>query len=138
MKKKLITVAVLLVIALGVVLLVCGINGLLTEKLEKSETYKVLSDAFFVAGVVYLGIGGLLWASDKGAFDGLGYSISSLWGLHKPSGERLNWHKNETYEEYVERKHKPEKKKANIFLPIVGAALLLVAILFIVLWHTAQ
>lgn len=136
MKKKIILYTVYFVVALAMVLLVCGLRGILTEQKDKVTVIVALCDAFFVAGAMFLCFGGLAWASDKGAFDGLGYSFSSLFNIHKPAGKGLNWQKKETYQEYVERKHSPEKKKSQPFLFIVGAIFLVVAIILLIVYHT--
>ncbi len=139
MKKKIISYTIVLVVALALILLVCGLKGLFTEEKSRIDVISALCDAFFVAGVVVIGIGALIWASDKGAFDGLGYSISSLFNLHKPAGKGLNWKKSETYEEYVERKHAPEKKNKSMnMLLIIGAVLLLIAIIFLIVYMTTK
>lgn len=137
MKTKLIKIGILLLIALAIVLTICGINGMLTEKLEPREEIKVLCDAFFVPSVVFIGISGLAWASDMGAFDGLGYSVSTMINTHMPAGKGLNWHKKETYEEYKERKHAPEKKKKLKASFVMGAAMLALAIIFFIVYMTA-
>lgn len=136
MKKKIILYTVYFVVALAMVLLVCGLRGILTEQKDKVTVIVALCDAFFVAGAMFLCFGGLTWASDKGAFDGLGYSFSSLFNVHKPAGKGLNWQKKETYQEYVERKHSPDKKKSQPFLFIVGAIFLVVAIILLIVYHT--
>lgn len=136
MKKKIILYTVYFVVALAIVLLVCGLRGILTEQKDKVTVIVAVCDAFFVAGAMFLCFGGLAWASDKGAFDGLGYSVSSLFNIHKPAGKGLNWQKKETYQEYVERKHSPEKKKSQPFLFIVGAIFLVVAIILLIVYHT--
>lgn len=47
MKKKIIGYVIAFVVALTVVLLVCGLNGLLTEQKSAQDTAKILCDAFF-------------------------------------------------------------------------------------------
>lgn len=124
------------VISLAVILLVCGLNGLLTEEKYPQERAKVCCDAFFVAATCMLGFGALGWSSTKGAFDGLGYSVSSMINLHRPSKSRMNWEKHETYEEYTERKHKNDKDKRFMHVIYVGAAWLIVAIICLVVYHS--
>lgn len=124
-----------IVVSLAVVLLVCGLNGLLTEKKDAQETVRILCDAFFVAGVLIMGMGALSWSSTKGAFDGLGYSISSLINLHRPSKKRMSWSKSETYEEYVERKHERDGKKQFRHLLFVGLAMIIVAVILLIVYH---
>lgn len=125
------------VMALAVVLLVCGLNGLLTEKKGSQDTVKALCDAFFVSGVLVAGIGALSWASKKGAFDGLGYSVSSLINVHAPSKKRLNWSKAESFEEYVERRQAKANKKEHKHLLFVGGAMLIVAVILLIVYHAA-
>jgi len=136
MKKKIILYAISFIIALALVLLVCGLRGVLTEQKDKVTIIITLCDAFFVAGALFLCFGGLSWASEKGAFDGLGYSVSSLFNLRKPVKKGVEWKPRETYEEYVERKHSPDKKKPKLFLVIVGAIFLFVAIIFLIVYKT--
>lgn len=126
-----------IVIALVVVLLICGLNGLLTEKKDPQDTIKVLCNAFFASGVLVAGIGALTWASKKGAFDGLGYSISSLIDLHIPSKKRLNWSKAESFEEYVERRQEKAKKKEHKHLLFVGGVLIVVSIILLIVYQSA-
>lgn len=123
------------VISVAVILLVCGLNGLLTEEKTDKETIKILCDAFFVTGVLVMGMGALSWASTKGAFDGLGYSISSLINVHRPSKKRMTWSKAETYEEYVERKHEKDGKKRYMHLLFVGLAMIIVAVIFLIVYY---
>lgn len=51
----------------------------LAEGLFSAETvqdvFRILSDGFFVAGFLFLGLGGLTWAKNGGALDGLGYTM---------------------------------------------------------------
>ncbi len=133
MKTTLIKVAVLFLIVLAAVLTICGINGLLTEQCDQSKVLRVLCDAFFVPGVVLLCISGLSWASDKGAFDALGYGIFTFFNTHMPAGKGLNWRKKETYQEYIERKHPTEKKKKKLNVALIfGGVLLVVSVALLI------
>ncbi len=125
------------IISLAVILLVCGLNGLFTEDLPQKDVVKFVCNAFFVAGVLVLGIAGLSFSSKHGAFDGFGYAISSLWDVHKPSKRRLTWTKKETYQEYIERKHSKDKNKQIKHLLIIGGILLMVAIILLVVYNYA-
>ena len=139
MKKKIFWYVIAFAVALALVLLVCGLNGLLTEQKTEQETAKILCDAFFVAAALFMGFSGLSWASGTGAFDGLGYSVSLFFDVHLPTKRRLTWEKKETYQEYVERKHgkdAKEKNKTLIFLLVVGAAFLVIAIAMLI-WYNS-
>ncbi len=132
MKKKIILCTISFIVALAMVLLVCGLRGILTEKKDALTELTAVCDAFFVAGAIFFCFGGLAWASDKGAFDGLGYSFSSFFNVHKPAGKGLNWQKKETYQEYVERKHQPEKQKTQPAMLVIGAVFIIVAVILLI------
>ncbi len=137
MKKKIIGYVIAFVVALTVVLLVCGLNGLLTEQKSAQDTAKILCDAFFVASALFLCYCGLTWASSKGAFDGLGYSVSTFFDVHMPTKRRLTWQKKETYQEYVERKQEKRKgKKSTLVFLIIGTVFLILAIAMLV-WYNS-
>lgn len=123
--------------SVAVILLVCGINGLFTEDVGAQDTVKYVSDAFFVAGVLTLGMAGLTFGSKQGAFDGLGYAVSSFFDTRKPSTKRLNWSKKETYEEYVERKHSKDDRKKVKHLLIIGGAMMVIAIVMYIVYKFA-
>ena len=136
MKKKIISYVIAFTAAIGIVLLVCGLRGILTEEKDKVYVIITLCDAFFVPAVLFLGIGALVWASDKGAFDGLRYSVSSLINLHKPVGKGLDWKEKESFQEYIERKHKKSEKKTKNHFFIIGAIFLILAIILLIVYYT--
>ena len=45
---------------------------------DKKTLYHVLSDSFFVPGVITTGIGLLIYVSDQGVFDGIAYGIMAF------------------------------------------------------------
>ena len=57
-----------------------------------------LTDAFMIAGLVPILIGGLVWASSEGALDGLGYVGRSIGALIIP---RFRAYRHMTYYDYV-------------------------------------
>ncbi|MDD7092651.1 MAG: DUF3899 domain-containing protein [Eubacteriales bacterium] len=136
MKKKIISYVIAFTIAIGIFFLVCGLRGILTEEKDKVYVIITLCDAFFVPAVFFMGIGALVWASDEGAFDGLGYSVSSLINLHKPVGRGLDWKEKESFQKYVERKHKKSGKKTKNIFFIIGAIFLIVAIILLIVYYT--
>lgn len=111
MKKKIIGYVISFLIALTFVLLVCGLNGLLTQQKSPQDTAKILCDAFFVAAALFLGYCGLSWASTKGAFDGLGYSISTFFDAHMPTKRRLTWQKKKVIKTISRESKRREKIK---------------------------
>ena len=121
--KLLICFGVGLVIATALLL----IKGVFSAETAK-ETFMILSDAFFVGGALLLVTAGLVWASDNGVSDGIGYSFSKLFNLRKRDYEE---HK-ETYSEYKDRKH--ARKSSVVEFLISGVCFVAISIVFLVIY----
>jgi hypothetical protein len=129
-KKTIITYAVSLLFATGILLLVCGVKGVLTTDMVQKEVVRFVCDGFFVTAILFLGIGGLTWASRMGTFDGLGYSFS-LW-KQRFTNHKRDWMNQESFADYKERMVEKKKgKKFNHFLIIGGVTAVIAAVLFV-------
>lgn len=137
MKKKIIGYVVAFLIALTFVLLVCGLNGLLTQQKSPQDTAKILCDAFFVAAALFLSYCGLSWASTKGAFDGLGYSVSTFFDVHMPTKRRLTWQKKESYQDYIERKQEKRKNKKPMIVYLITGTVFLILAIAMLIWYNS-
>lgn len=128
MKKIILTYIISSVVAVGIVLLVCGISGVLTTEMEQQEVVRYVCDGFFVSACMFICFGTLRWSSREGTFDIVGYWFSSLRGRY--INFEKDWKKSESYDEYRQRKQ--EKKKDKIIAPylIIGGVLAVVAIVF--------
>ena len=82
---------------------------------------RIMADAFFAAGVLVFGFGGII-------FDGVAYSVRQLGALFQLGRQ---WgSKHESYREYKERVAKrPKNKFAHLM--IIGALLLIIAFIFV-------
>lgn len=89
-----------------------------------------LSDAFFVPGVLLLGVGTLLFASNGGAFDMLAFGIMKLFDLFKRDLTKVKYR---TFYDY--RQAQKEKKRSFAYLLIVGAAMVVVAAVFLIVHY---
>jgi len=96
---------------------------------DKLERYKILCDAFTVPGLLMSMFGGLLWASNEGALDGVSWAMQNLVKTLIPglAGTR------ESYGDYVERK-RGGKLKGFGFILQVGLVFLAVAVVFLILF----
>ena len=92
------------------------------------DTAMILSDSFFLGGALVLIAAALVWASDHGVSDGIGYSFSKLFGLRKRDYED---HK-ETYSEYKERKH--ARKSSVIEFLTSGLCFVLISVVFLLIY----
>lgn len=84
-----------------------------------------LSDALFVPGVLLLGVGTLLFASNGGAFDMLAFGVIKLLDLYKRDLTKVKYR---TFYDY--RQAQKDKKRSFDYLLIVGAAMVVVASVF--------
>ena len=124
--RYLISFAVAALIALGVM----SIRGLFSgEEMSLYDTYKALCDGFFVAGILMLCFGCMVFVAQEGAFDALRFVGHSLIGLLK---KRRPGEKSETYADYKEKLAKKGKGKF-FYMIIVGAVFVAVAAIFLLL-----
>ncbi len=131
MKKRILTILFALIAEIAIIIAVCAIQGVFSKSLPKQELIRFICDGFFVAGVVYVGFGGLVLASGKGVFDGIGYSVST-W-FRSFTGNKRDWRRTETYYDYVERKAEKKKgRKVNQFFIFGGITLIVAVILYLV------
>ena len=96
-----------------------------------AERYRMLCDAFTIPGSVLMLSAALVALANAGSFTGIGYSMSSFF-RHLIPGAAL---KHEKYSEYYERHQK--KVTGYGFLLHVGAAFMVVALVFYVLFYRA-
>lgn len=121
--KLLICLGVSLTITIAVLI----IKGVFSSTSIK-ETAMILSDSFFLGGALMLVATGLVWASDHGVSDGIGYSFSKLFSLRKRDYEE---HK-ESYSEYKDRKH--ARKSSVIEFLIAGLGFVAISVVFLLIY----
>ena len=96
------------------------------------ETYAVmhiLSDASFVPGVMLAGMGLIIFASNGGAFDMLAYATIRFFDLFRRDV------RNKKYKDFYEyREAKKDKKRGMAFMLIVGAAFIVLAGIFLIVY----
>lgn len=94
----------------------------------------MLCDGFFVTAVLFLGMGGLKFFRNKGTFDVMSYSVSSVFQLHFPfvkMDSPLNA-RQEDFADYKERK-KAKRKPASDLL-WAGLVYLVLALIMLVVY----
>lgn len=129
MKKKLLAYGISFLIGAAIALLVMGLRGIFTET-EPREIMRLLSDAFFVPGVVLAGVGLLVFATNGGVFDMLVYSVILFFNLFR---RNVQDRKYRDFYEYREAK-KDRKRRSLAFLLIVGLLYIALAALFLILY----
>ena len=89
---------------------------------------RMACDGLTVSGILLLCVGGLIWATNEGALDGIGYALKSTAHMFVPAGSR----KHERYSEYVE-KRKEKRVKGYGFLLISGGITLGLAVILLII-----
>ncbi len=129
-RKLLIKYAVTAAFSAIPVLLILWLLGLSSAE-TAVEKYRILSDAFAVPGVVLMLFAGLVWVSNDGFFDGLGYAFSRVRGMFIPMAKI----KHQTYYDYkMEKRGKEPHHFWHLFL--VGLAYTLIAVVFLMLYSS--
>ena len=118
-RKNLIYAAV----SAAIVLAIAALKGLFTST-ETQETLRILCDAFFIAGVLFAGVGLLTWAASKGAYDIFSYAGKVIIMKFRPKEDIPK------YYDYVQEKNQGRKVWLKE-LAVCGAVCLAVAGLFL-------
>lgn len=134
-RNRIIRYAVTVAVGALIAFMTYGARGGLPAGISAQERYRVLSDTFTVPALLLLLMAGLFWISDQGALDGIGFILSRTIGRLIPG--RALVEKHETYGQYVERKHGEKKNRGYLCLVLVGAAFLVVGVVFTVLFYRA-
>lgn len=97
---------------------------------DTESVYIVLSDAFFVPGIVLCGFGILAWVSHDGFFDAISYSASKVTSLFFSVFRKDERHQQ--YYDYKMEKQERRKKPGNAVI-VTGVVFLLLAGMFMAL-----
>ena len=96
-------------------------------------TVHLLCDAFFVAGVLVMGFGGLHFVSNQGLFDIMSYSVKSVFHIHWPwTAPRTADEGKESFADYKERKRASRRSSAGTIL--AGALYLVLAVAMLLVY----
>ena len=129
-KALLIRYLICFCVASGIVLAVFCINGFFTDNAKTNM--KILSDAFFTAGGLFVLFSGMLFLSSEGAFLGVGYVLGrAVKAVFLPFGRK----DHETYAQYRERKLGTKKSSGGGAIFFTGLLFVIVSIIFLIIWY---
>ncbi len=94
-----------------------------------AQRLQCLSDAFTLPGVLLLAVGSLMWISQQGTFDFFGYVGKTVVDLFRTRAEHVR------YGDYILEKREKRKIGGFGFLLITGAAFMVIAVVFLVLYY---
>lgn len=126
-KEYVITTAVAFVVGL----LLALSRGIFQEK-EIDMIITIISDAFFIPGVLLICIGLIVYASNEGLFLSISYGFKAIGRtITAKKDEKLM---DEKYHEYYARQIQ-KKTKCKHFL-IVGVAFVVISLLFVIVYFS--
>ena len=108
--------------------LVIWSKGFFTQ--SAAVNIQILSDAFFVSGILMTLFAGMLYVSSEGALIGIGYVLRNAVLTFIPMGRA----KHERYADYRERKLSKAKKQDNRCILVTGLIFLAIGIIFTAIW----
>ena len=109
--------------------LVIWSKGFFTDR--AAVNIQILSDAFFVSGILMTLFAGMLYVSGEGALVGIGFVLRNVVLAFIPMG-RL---RHERYADYRERKLKKTKKQDDRCILVTGLFFLAIGIIFTIIWY---
>ena len=128
-KVTLIKYAVCFGIEALIAFLVIWSKGFFTQ--SAAVNVQILSDAFFVSGVLMTLFAGLLYVSSEGALIGIGFVLRNVVLAFIPMGRA----RHERYADYRERKLSEAKKQNDTCILFTGLFFLAIGIIFTVIWY---
>ena len=94
---------------------------------------QILSDAFFVSGILMTLFAGMLYVSGEGALIGIGFVLRNVVLAFIPMGRA----RHELYADYRARKLREAKKHNDRCILVTGLIFLFIGIVFTVIWYAA-
>ena len=92
---------------------------------------QILSDAFFVSGILMTLFAGMLYVSREGALIGIGFVLRNVVLAFIPMGRT----KHERYADYRERKLNEAKDQDSTCILVTGLVFLAIGIIFTAIWY---
>ena len=106
---------------------------LIMDLTRGNSVIRSLCDGFFVAGMLVMGISGLMFAGNEGVFDIFGFGISHLFTTRWPGLSTMpDDHRKEKYVDYKARKRKNPSKPLPVLL--AGAIYMVLAVLMLAVY----
>ena len=109
--------------------LVIWSKGFFTE--STMVNIQILSDAFFVSGILMTLYAGMLFVSSEGALIGIGFVLRNVVLAFIPMGRA----KHELYADYRARKINEAKAHNHSYILVTGLVFLLIGVIFTVIWY---
>ncbi len=132
-KKIIIRYAICLGVAVALTVAVLFMRDYFSQT-SINQKYRFLSDGFTISGITLICVWALVFLSDEGAFDGVGYAMKGALRVIFPF---LGLQKYESYKDYRDRKHEKGKAKGYSCIGLTGLVFFLIGIVFMLLFNYA-
>ena len=129
-RSSFIKYAICVGIELVIAFLVIWSKGFFTDRV--AVNLQILSDAFFVSGILMTLFAGMLYVSSEGALVGIGFVLRNAILTFFPMGRA----KQERYADYRERKMREMKNNNDSCILITGLFFLAVGIVLTLIWYS--
>ena len=126
--KKLIKYLVVTVFGLVITLFIL-LSRDVFHQTDSKVIFHILSDAFFIPGILITCVGLLVFSSNQGSFDMIIYGFKSFINIFRKD---LNARKHKTFYDYKEAKK--DNKRSFGYICLVGLGFLAVTAVFVILW----
>ena len=111
--------------------LVIWSKGFFTQ--STAVNIQILSDAFFVAGILMTLFAGMMYVSGEGALIGISFVLRNVVLAFIPMGRA----RHELYADYRARKLREAKKHNSSCILVTGLVFLFIGIVFTAIWYAA-
>jgi hypothetical protein len=110
--------------------IVFTLQGSFTDRI--GVNIQILSDSFFVSGILFLFIAGMMFVSGEGALIGISFVLRNIAQAFVPMGRK----NHEFYKDYRARKLAEKKQSANDHAILVtGLVFLIISVVFTLIWY---
>lgn len=130
-KVKIRNYGICIAIEAFIAFLVIWSRGFFTDSV--AVNIQILSDAFFISGILMTCYAGMIYISSEGALIGIGFVLRNAVLTFVPMGRA----KHERYADYRARKLGEIKKQSNSHILVTGLIFLFIGIVFTVIWNEA-
>ena len=130
-KDALIKYGICVGVEMVVAFLVIWSKGFFTD--SAAVNIQILSDAFFVPGVLMTLLAGMAYVSGEGALVGISFVLRNALLTFIPMGRA----KQERYADYRERKLREAKKRDNKAILVSGLIFLFIGAALTAIWYAA-
>ena len=121
--------AICIGIEILIAFLVIWSKGFFTQ--STAVNIQILSDAFFVSGILMALFAGMMYVSGEGALIGIGFVLRNIVLAFTPMGRA----RQERYADYRARKLSQAKKHNNSHILVTGLIFVFIGIVLTVIWY---